>query len=151
MILDALDNCGTYAAIHPRLGPALAGLRDIPLADLPVGRHPVDGDRVYVVVAAGDGKAAGEVKLEAHRSYVDVHVVLEGEDTIGWKPASMCTRLAAAYDTERDFLLYDDTPELWITLRPGLFGVFLPEDAHAPMVSRGRIRKAVVKVAVNNT
>jgi YhcH/YjgK/YiaL family protein len=147
MILDTLEGCVVYAGVHPRLGPVLAGLRELRLTDLPPGRHTIDGDDVYAVVTAGQGKEAGEVKLEAHRRYIDIHVVLEGEDTIGWKPVSGCSRLAAAYDPDRDFVLYEDTPDLWIPFRSGVFGVFFPGDAHAPLVSRGMVRKAVVKVS----
>ena len=50
------------------------------------------------------------------------------------------------FDVEKDIRFYDDEPQCYYTLRPGQFTILLPEDAHAPMVGEGAIRKIIVKV-----
>ena len=39
-------------------------------------------------------------------------------------------------------------PASWIATPPGAFCIFFPEDAHAPLVSNGEIRKVILKIAV---
>jgi beta-galactosidase beta subunit len=36
-----------------------------------------------------------------------------------------------------------------VTVAPGSFGIFFPEDAHAPAAADGPIHKVVLKVAVD--
>jgi YhcH/YjgK/YiaL family protein len=53
------------------------------------------------------------------------------------------------YDEEKDFGLFSDPPENWVTVTPGKFAIFFPEDAHAPLISDGIIRKAVIKIVMD--
>ena len=58
----------------------------------------------------------------------------------------MVSATLSPFDAEEDIRFFADRPQLFVGIRPGQFGVFGPEDAHAPMIGRGRIKKAVVKV-----
>ena len=51
-------------------------------------------------------------------------------------------------NTEKDVMFYDDEPSTYFTLDEGEIGIFFPQDAHAPLVGDGRVKKAVVKVKV---
>ncbi|MDE2118816.1 MAG: YhcH/YjgK/YiaL family protein, partial [Betaproteobacteria bacterium] len=50
---------------------------------------------------------------------------------------------------KKDIRFFHDAPASWIAVPPGTFCIFFPEDAHAPLVATGNIRKAIFKVAVN--
>jgi beta-galactosidase beta subunit len=50
------------------------------------------------------------------------------------------------YNSERDIQFFDDTPD---SRSCGRVFIFFPEDAHAPLVSSGAIRKVIFKVAVS--
>ena len=53
------------------------------------------------------------------------------------------------YDEKRDIEFFDCEPETWLTLQPGEFALFFPNDAHAPLVGGEKsIRKAVFKIRV---
>jgi len=52
------------------------------------------------------------------------------------------------YSEEKDIRFFHDAAASWISTPPGAFCIFFPEDAHAPLVSNGNIRKAIFKVAV---
>jgi biofilm protein TabA len=148
MILDTLDNAGRYAALHPAFADAFAFLRRPDLASLAIGRHEIDGERLYATVADGPGKRREAGRLEAHDRHVDVQLALGGVDEMGWKPRASCSKPAGECDPEKDVRFFADAPDAWVAVRPGQFAVFFPEDAHLPMVSEGRIRKVVVKVRV---
>ena len=127
-----------------------AFLRTTDLARLPEGRTELQGTDLYVSCSpAARTRPAGEAPLEAHRGYIDVQVVLQGRDTMGWAPLEVCTDVSEPYDVGRDIVFFRNSPQSWIQVEPGQIAVFFPEDAHAPLVGDGTaVHKLVVKVRV---
>ncbi len=111
-------------------------------------RNEIDGDKLFALMSRKIGKQRNEAKLEVHRKYIDIQFVLGGIDTMGWKPASDCSEVLAAYDEEKDIGFFADEPSMWCPVHAGAYAIFFPEDAHAPMVSNGEIHKIILKVAV---
>jgi len=147
MILNTLANADRYAALHPLFAHAFEFLRVTDLKSLTPGKHTVQGEQLFVIVEACAGRTRGEAKLECHRRYIDIQLVLAGIDEMGWKPVAECVEPATDYDAARDIRFFNDAPSSWIATPPGAFCVFFPEDAHAPLVCAGMIRKVVVKIA----
>lgn len=147
MILDLLENAGRYRSLHEGFEAAFDFLCRPDLADLPLGRHGIDGDRVYAIVARESGRTAEGALLETHDRYVDIQYILSGTDTMGWKPRSLCTQPAREYDAQADIAFFSDRPDAWVAVQGGAFAVFFPEDAHMPLISDGPIHKVVVKIA----
>ena len=146
MILDRIDNSERYAPLHPRFGPAFAFLRETDLTALADGRHAIDDDRIFVVVARGEGRGRDGAVLEAHGRHIDIQLAIEGIDAIGYKPTAACTDPRGPFDEDKDVVLYNDAPEAWAPLVPGMLAIYFPEDAHAPLGGTGPVRKAVVKI-----
>lgn len=149
MIIDYLDNADRYAPLHPGLAAGFAFLRRTNLADLPDGKHTLDGDRLFAIIARDEGRGREKSLLESHRRYLDIQYVISGEDCIGWRPLGDCRRVSTPYDAEQDLGFFYDRPDSWITVPAGAFTIFYPEDAHAPLATEGAIHKAVVKVVLN--
>jgi biofilm protein TabA len=148
MILDSLSQADRYLGLHPLLPRAFEFLRGSDLMALPPGRHAIQGEQLFAIVEACAGRTRVEAKLESHRRYIDIQLVLEGVDEMGWKPVAECVDPATGYDEARDIRFFNDAPASWIATPPGSFCLFFPDDAHAPLVSTGLIRKVVVKIAV---
>jgi biofilm protein TabA len=148
MILAKLTEANRYAALHPLFARAFEFLRSTDLKSLTPGKHAVQGDHIFAIVEACTGRTRTEAKLECHRRYIDIQLVLEGIDEMGWKPVAECVDPATDYDAARDILFFNDNPSSWVSTPPGSFCLFFPDDAHAPLVSTGMIRKVVVKVAL---
>ena len=148
MILDTLANSDHYAALHPRFAQAFEFLRSTDLKTLTPGKHAIRGEQLFAIVEACPGRTRAEAKLECHRRYIDIQLVLEGVDEMGWKPLAECVAPVTAYDAARDIRFFSDTPASWIATPSRSFCLFFPDDAHAPLVSSGTIRKVVVKIAV---
>lgn len=147
MIIDAASGFSRYEPLH-KLFPDVARFLARPdLVALPDGRHEIAGEDLFAIVMRANGKSADAAQLEIHDRYIDVQLVLEGTEEMGWKPRSACTLAVAEYDAEKDFQLFQDLPQTWAQVHPGQFALFFPEDAHAPLVSTGMIHKIVVKVA----
>ena len=149
MILDTLARSDRYLALHPLFARAFDFLRNADLLALAPGKHAIDGERLFAIVEACPGRSRADAKLESHRRYIDIQLVLDGVDEMGWRPTAGCVDPATDYDAARDIRFYDDAPASWIATPPGAFCLFFPDDAHAPLVGDGMIRKVVVKIAVD--
>ncbi len=147
MIFDTLANADHHAHLHPLFPAAFAFLRDTDLKALAPGRYPIQGEALFAIVEAANGRSRAEAKLECHRKYIDIQLVLDGLDEMGWKPLGDCRQPVADYNAEKDIRFFLDTPASWIATPPGAFCLFFPEDAHAPLVSTGAIRKVILKIA----
>jgi YhcH/YjgK/YiaL family protein len=148
MILAKLTETDRYAALHPLFARAFDFLSNTDLKALAPGKHALQGDQLFAIVEACAGRTRSEAKLECHRRYIDIQLVLEGVDEMGWMSVAECVDPATDYDNARDIRFFNDAPASWITTPPGSFCLFFPDDAHAPLVSAGAIRKVVVKIAV---
>src|ERR1039457_5107099 len=150
MILDVVANEERLKQLHPGFGPALQYLRRTKLGELPEGRQEIDGSRLYAVVIRGPGRSQKWAKLEVHRRYIDIQYAVAGSDVIGWKPTATCRDPEQAYVEQKDLQFFRDAADSWVTIPPESFGIYYPEDAHAPMAADGLTHKVVVKVAVRS-
>jgi YhcH/YjgK/YiaL family protein len=149
MIYDRFENIGLYCRPETRLHRALVYARDVArtVAD---GRTDVDGDRLYASVATYETGSREERRFEAHRRYIDVQVLLEGEELIDVS-LEMDLAVIEPYDEARDVIFLQPPPRFTsLSMAPGSFAVFYPHDVHRPgchLQQRGRVRKIVMKVA----
>jgi YhcH/YjgK/YiaL family protein len=148
MILDILANADRYAALHPLFARAFEFLRGSGLQTLVPGRYAIDGERLFAIVEEAAGRSREDARLECHRKYIDIQLVLNGTDEMGWKPQCDCREPVDDYSAGRDIQFFRDAPADWIAVAPGAFCIFFPQDAHAPLVGAAGIRKVVVKIAV---
>lgn len=148
MIFSSLSQSDRYAALHPLFPRAFEYIRNTDLHALAPGRYPIAGDDLFAIVEDVPGRARKAAKLEAHRRYIDIQLVLEGVDEMGWKPLASCCDPVDVYSAARDIRFFNDIPDSWIATPPGAFCIFFPEDAHAPLVSEGNVRKVIFKIAV---
>lgn len=88
MILDSLSRADSYFTAD-WWRETLAYIRAATPA-LPDGVHPVRGETIVARVHTGQTRTPENAVLESHRTYVDVHVVLQGRETIAVWPATGC-------------------------------------------------------------
>jgi biofilm protein TabA len=148
MIVDHLRAAERYFSLHPGFRRGFEFLRGLS-PDPTVGRHAIDGERLYAMIARDQGRGREKSLLEFHRRYIDIQFVLDNADVIGWQPTARCERISTPYSADKDVGLYFDRPPTWLDIPAGYFALFFPEDAHAPMAGAGMVSKAIVKVAVD--
>ncbi|MBS4099015.1 MAG: YhcH/YjgK/YiaL family protein [Sulfuricella sp.] len=148
MIFDTLANADRYAALHPLFPRAFEFLRGTDLQALAPGRFAVEGEAIRAIVERVAGRRRDAAKLECHRRYIDIQMVLAGSDEMGWRALGECRKPLADYLAEKDIQFFSDPPASWIATPPGAFCIFFPEDAHAPLVGSGEIHKVILKIAV---
>ena len=148
MIIDRISNAQLYEHLSPRIKRAFDYLRRTDLASLSPGRHDIDGDRLYVMLSQYETKPKPQGTWEAHRRYIDLQVVVQGTEQIGYSHVS---RLApGAYEADRDFVPLAGDGD-FLTLTAGDFMLLFPEDGHMPGIAVGApssVKKAVFKIGV---
>lgn len=111
------------------------------------------GGGVFALEQAYDTKARPDGFFESHRKYIDVQVMVEGEELMELVDISLITA-KDPYSAERDFCSYQDCNDASkLHAVTGQTAIFWPPDVHMPSLRlRGTpvvVRKAVVKVPVN--
>ena len=148
MILDELASFEQYAQADRRLMPAWEFLKTHPLVLLENGRYELGGN-AYAVVK--DMPLRSEAPFEAHRRYIDVQLVVNGEEIIEYIPMQLLTD-NENYSEERDLQLFEDRPERTVCLKlgSGSFCIFYPQDAHKPAMCwrEEANRRMLIKIPV---
>ncbi len=149
MIAGTLQDPGP-ASRWPAMLEVLRRASDPALLSAALGRHAIDGERLYFVLAEYDTRAAEAGQPETHREFHDVQIVLRGEERIGWAPLSATWAPSGAYDPVRDLQLHQPGGGLsWLVAVPGRFLLLGPGDVHQPGVAAGApapVRKLVGKI-----
>ncbi len=96
-------------------------------------------------------KARPEGFFESHRKYIDVQVIVAGEELMEVEDIARLV-VSEPYNPERDFIKYADTAVASVLrMRAGDAAIFFPADGHMPSLrwrGDGLVRKSVVKVPV---
>lgn len=146
MIISDLKNSSRVEILHPLFKPLFDYVKSCDLFCAQLGRIELDGDNLYIMNSEVDAIPQEKQVLELHHQYIDVHILLEGRERIGWKVTDDLTQEVKAYSSDGDCALYGDAPSMWVDLLPGQFVIVYPEDAHAPCIGEGKIRKLIAKV-----
>ncbi len=148
MIFSSLSQSDRYAALHPLFPRAFDYIRNTDLHALAPGRYNIVGDDLIAIVEQVPARTREMARPEAHRRYIDIQLVLQGDEQMGWKPLADCLNPVSEHSMEKDIRFFHDAPASWVAVPPDHFCIFFPEDAHAPLVGSGTIRKVIFKVAV---
>lgn len=148
MIADRLDVSAFYRGLFKHLDDALEFLHDEKLLNLSVGKHAVLADDVFAIVSEYDAKPDELNVFEAHRTYIDLHYIIDGAETIKFAPMAGHT-ISREYEAEGDYALYQQGKDYnEITLHAGMFAIFFPWDLHLPGIAEKptKVRKVVLKI-----
>ncbi len=148
MIISKLGNSYRIESLHPLFKKLFEYVKQHDLLNQPTGKIVLDGDNLFINNVAVDGVSGDKQPLEIHRDYIDVHILLEGNETIGWKASEELKTEIKSYVKEEDCALYSDQPTTFVNIQPGEFVIVFPEDPHAPAIGNGKIRKLIAKVKV---
>lgn len=147
MIIGSLKNTERVEKLNPHFKKVFDYIKSHDLTQVPVGKIDIDGENAWINVSEVQGKETAAAKLETHDVYIDIQLPLVGEETFGWQGRELLEQEGeGGYNAVKDITFYTDVADLYFTLRPGEFGIFFPEDGHAPCIGKGTIRKVVVKV-----
>ena len=145
MVIDTLENFGKYVSLNPLFATVAEYMKENDIFTQEVGKIRLDGEDLFVNYAVAKGKTVGDARIETHNRMIDIQIPLSCPETMGYTPRKNLPK--AEYNEEKDITFYSGEAEKYITVNPGEFVIFFPEDGHAPCVSDNlEIRKAIFKV-----
>ena len=121
MIIGSLKDTQRIASFHPLFKTLFDFLANNDLSNIQLGKTELLKNKLYIICSTLEKGASREQLLEGHRKYIDVHILLEGKETIGWTPLCKALCKHKDYDEAKDYLLYTDTPSVFIDVNPGEF------------------------------
>lgn len=155
MIIGNIKEAESGFSKYPeRIRQALRFLKETDFSQMPDGRIEID-EGMYANLQRYETRVPNSGKPEAHRQYVDVQYVVEGEEELGWCPLHPNLVPVDPYDVEKDLIFYQElVPGSHTYLHQGDFAVLYPADVHRPCGSihpeaPAKVTKVVVKVAVD--
>ena len=149
MIIDSIENHTLYP--YGDLWNKAFEFINTLVPDVEEGRQILQGDDLFAGIDRYETKCGEVAKLETHQKYVDIQLLLSGKEQLKiFKKEGLTIR--EPYDEEKDAEFYHipDEPIATVTLQPGQFIVFFPEDAHRPCLIADEapewVKKVVIKV-----
>ena len=149
MIVDLLANSHLYRGLAPSIDRAFAYLRKADLAALEPGDYEIDGKNIFARALTYITRVPENGVWEAHRRYIDLQVMVLGDERVCYAPLSRLT--PGAYDEAKDFLRLSGQGDV-VTLSAGSFMLLWPTDGHMPCLAVNKpepIKKVVIKIAVD--
>jgi len=137
--------------VQEKIDNAIKNLKALDLESLAVGKYQVNDD-FYYSIQEYDSKLIENCKLESHRLYADIQIVIKGEEAIDIVPVAEA-ELLTEYDEAKDAAFWKTADVMErIELKNGSYAVFLPRTAHKPGIAINnqpvKIKKCVGKVWV---
>lgn len=147
MIIDNLKNIEKYNEISPKVAEFLKTLSK----DTPVGHYEIE-DGTFANVDVYTTKLHKDCKLEAHKNYIDIQMLLDGVEELDYTAVDGLN-VREAYDENRDVMFFE-TPQKAldkVVLLGDKFAFIYPHEAHQPQMAFGKqqeVKKVVVKIKV---
>ena len=177
MIIDKIENISKYFCSPPHPNPQLCtqshtahsspvrtsvplgeGVR--PMSDkvinflqnltpeTPTGRYEIS-DGIYANVDEYEPKDYENCKFEAHKKYIDIQMVLKGEENLEYRCINGL-KISEEYDENRDIMFFENPEEKsdYVHLTPYKFAFIYPHEAHKPQIKTvsSHAKKVVVKI-----
>ena len=146
MVVDRLENIEKYASLNPLFAQAIEFLKSHDLNAVEVGKTELKGKELLVNVAQTKPKTKEDAKLETHKDFIDIQIPLSGTEIMGYTAAKDCMPEDAPYNAVKDITFFTGLAESYIVVKPGMFGIFFPQDGHAPGITPDCVKKVIVKV-----
>lgn len=151
MIYGEIKDLNQYKGISENLDKAIQYILSGEYKKGIPGKNVIDGDKLYFNYP--DHPKTKEIEegfFESHKQYIDIHVVIEGEENLGFVPRPEAT-LTKEYDAEGDYELLDGEIKNMFHLTPERFVMFFPDEPHMALLKVGEVKeitKVIFKVLV---
>lgn len=144
MIIDTIDNLVKYAALNPLFGKVAEFISQNDLLKMEVGKYEIEGKDLFLNRATAKGKTREEARIESHDHMIDIQIPLNVPEQMGYTPRKDLPE--CEYNDAKDITFYPGLAKEYVTIYPGQFVIFFPQDGHAPCVSEVEVEKAIFKV-----
>lgn len=151
MIFGNIRNLEEYRYLNEQIQACFTYAEEHDLMQFEKGSHEIKGDTLFVNIVEYTTTTPENRFWEAHRDYLDLHLMLHGPEQIDVNFIESMEQ--KEFEPERDFLPLDGQANGHVVLEEGDFLICYPHDAHrtAVMVDKPTdIKKAIFKIKIND-
>ena len=148
MIFGNIEDKAVYEFLPENLKQCFDYFSKHDMAALDKGSYPIDGKNFFVNIENYTTVQRADRFWEAHRKYIDVHMMIDGTETID--TAFLSHMKVISYDEAHDFAKAEGTADASVKLtRKGDFLICWPQDVHRTATicdAPCKLKKAIFKV-----
>jgi len=149
MIIDKIENAELYYILDDKIAKAFDYLENTDFENIECGKYIIEEDNIYAIVQDYQTKPIDPCKWEAHKKYIDIQYIVQGQELIGYTNIENVESITE-YDTDKDITFYTGEGD-FITAKSGYFVILWPQDAHMPGIFVNEteyVKKVVVKIKI---
>lgn len=140
MIFDKIENIDRYL-------PLLNDFKKhYKVTDFQLGKIEIDSDYFFALGLEYETKSEDVGLWESHRKYLDIHLILEGEEVVNISDISLMNSIK---EYEEDYELFSGEKTHSLTLNSGDFLLLFPNEVHKTSIitpkGPSKIKKLVFK------
>jgi biofilm protein TabA len=142
MIYDKLSNMLNY-------GNKFKHIYDFLMEDKFISQKTILDESIQVIPLVYETKGHEELQWEAHRNFIDLHYIIEGEEVV---QVSDIQLMIATTEYQDDFQFFEGNAEQSINCKKGDFLFLLPHEVHKTAVAlniKGHVKKYVFKIPLD--
>ncbi|MFO3715584.1 YhcH/YjgK/YiaL family protein [Anaerococcus cruorum] len=128
MIFGNITNLEEYAYLEDKIKACFDYYEENDMENMEAGIHKIDGDEFFVNIVEYDTTTPENRFWEAHKEYLDLHLMLLGEERIDLN--FLKDMDLGDYDKEKDFQAAEGERNSSVDLKIGDFLVCYPNDVH---------------------
>ncbi|MGL4358623.1 YhcH/YjgK/YiaL family protein [Cetobacterium sp.] len=149
MIFGQLNELKFYKGISQGLDAAIEAIENGSYKNGVLGKNEIDGDNVFFNLQECKTKILEECFFECHKKYIDIHVVIEGEEGIGYSLKDSLKE-KSEFNEESDFGVLEGVEEYRMNMTKDNFLVVFPDEPHMPLIAKNNepteLKKVVFKI-----
>ena len=145
MIIDTIENLSKYDTLNPYFADVVEFLKSNDLQTMEPGKYPIKDKDLFVNLQVAKQRTKDTAFLETHIEMIDIQIPITCAETFGYTP--LCDLPDFEYNAEKDITKYGDTKaQTYVTVNPGQFAIFFPQDGHAPcIIDEPEVKKAIFR------
>lgn len=151
MIYAELKDINSYKGISKNLDKAIDFIAEKKYLNANFGKNVVDGDKIYFNHPEKPmTRENTDLELEYHKKYIDIHIVLEGEEAIIYSPFEECVE-TKSYNMEDDYALVKGKTQAELLMNTENFLILFPKEPHLALLKvkePKEIKKVIFKVEI---
>ncbi|MCH1959966.1 MULTISPECIES: YhcH/YjgK/YiaL family protein [Romboutsia] len=149
MIFGNIEHIKNYPNLSKDLLRCFEYANENDLKSYEKGTYTIDGKDIFVNIVEYETYEKEERFWEAHKKYIDIHLMIDGCERIDLNFIEQLTQ--KDYEEESDFLPLEGENNGYVELRKGNFLICYPEDAHMTAIKvneKEYVKKAIFKIII---
>lgn len=149
MVFGNLESTKEYHRLCDEIIQCLNYAREHDLKSYMPGMYHIDGDKIFVNIVEYITTTSEQKFWEAHRNYIDIHLVIQGIEQIDLN--FVHNMIQKDFIEEKDFLPLEGRANSLVQLNSQDFLICYPEDAHRTGIQVGEsgiVKKAIFKIKI---